>query len=101
MNATTVAVDLAKNVFSLHGVEANGKVALKRTVRRAELAQAVAALMPAGASVLLRHCGGVVTCDQPLLAIPFVGVCVASPDLSPGCAKGECVEPGVNGRVTP
>jgi transposase len=30
---TTVGIDLAKNVFSLHGVDANGKVGLKRTVR--------------------------------------------------------------------
>ena len=43
---TTVGIDLAKNVFSLHGVDANGKVALKRTVRRGELVQAVAALPP-------------------------------------------------------
>ncbi len=43
---TTVGIDLAKNVFSLHGVDANGKVALRRTVRRGELAQAVAALPP-------------------------------------------------------
>jgi transposase len=43
---TTVGIDLAKNVFSLHGVDANGKVALRRTVRRGELAQAVATLPP-------------------------------------------------------
>ena len=43
---TTVGIDLAKNVFSLHAVDANGKVGLKRTVRRAELAQAVAGLAP-------------------------------------------------------
>ena len=36
---TTVGIDLAKNVFSLHGVDAHGKVALKRTVRRAQLSQ--------------------------------------------------------------
>jgi transposase len=43
---TTVGVDLAKNVFSLHGVDASGKVALKRTVRRTEFMQAVAVLPP-------------------------------------------------------
>jgi transposase len=43
---TTVGIDLAKNVFSLHGVDASGKVALRRTVRRGEFAQAVAALPP-------------------------------------------------------
>ena len=36
---TTVGIDLAKNVFSLHGVDAHGKVALKSTVRRAQLSQ--------------------------------------------------------------
>ena len=36
---TTVGIDLAKNVFSLHGVDAHGKVALKCTVRRAQLSQ--------------------------------------------------------------
>ena len=29
---TTVGIDLAKNVFSLHGVDAHGKVALKRYI---------------------------------------------------------------------
>jgi transposase len=43
---TTVGIDLAKNVFSLHGVDANGKVLVKRTVRRAELTRVVAALPP-------------------------------------------------------
>jgi transposase len=43
---TTVGIDLAKNVFSLHGVDANGKVVLKRTVRRAELVRLVASLPP-------------------------------------------------------
>lgn len=39
---TTVGIDLAKNVFSLHGVDANGKTVLRRTVRRTELMQVVA-----------------------------------------------------------
>lgn len=43
---TTVGIDLAKNVFSLHGVDANGKVGLRRTVRRGELVQVVVALPP-------------------------------------------------------
>jgi transposase len=41
---TTVGIDLAKNVFSLHGVDANCKAVLRRTVRRAELMQVVAGL---------------------------------------------------------
>lgn len=43
---TTVGIDLAKNVFSLHGVDALGKTVLRRTVRRERLVPAVAALSP-------------------------------------------------------
>jgi transposase len=37
MNATTIGIDLAKNVFSVHGVDAHGKVVLKKTVSRGKL----------------------------------------------------------------
>src|SRR5918999_985422 len=43
---TTVGIDLAKNVFSLHGVDAAGKTLLRRTVRRDRLLQTVAGLEP-------------------------------------------------------
>ena len=43
---TTVGIDLAKNVFSLHGVDASGRAVLRRTVRRDRLAETVAALSP-------------------------------------------------------
>jgi transposase len=43
---TTVGIDLAKNVFSLHGVDAAGKAVLRRTVRRDRLVETVAALSP-------------------------------------------------------
>ncbi|HML54556.1 IS110 family transposase [Solidesulfovibrio sp.] len=33
-NVTTIGVDLAKNTFQLHGVDAHGKVMLRRTLRR-------------------------------------------------------------------
>jgi hypothetical protein len=41
-NVTTVGIDLAKNVFSLHGVDANGAVVLRKTVSRARLMELVA-----------------------------------------------------------
>jgi transposase len=41
---TTVGIDLAKNVFSLYGVDAAGKTVLRRTVRRDRLTEAVAGL---------------------------------------------------------
>lgn len=43
---TTVGIDLAKNVFSLHGVNAAGKAVLRRAVRRDQL-EAVVAKLPA------------------------------------------------------
>jgi transposase len=53
---TTVGIDLAKNVFSLHGVDASGKVVLRRTVRRAQLMQVVAALP--GCTIGMEACSG-------------------------------------------
>jgi len=43
---TTMGIDLAKSVFSLHGVDGAGRVVLRRTVRRDQLLGAVAALPP-------------------------------------------------------
>jgi transposase len=36
-NVTTIGIDLAKNSFSVHGVDATGSVVLRRTVSRARL----------------------------------------------------------------
>ena len=44
MNITTVGIDLAKNVFSLHGVDAHGKTVLKKTVSRSKLLEVMANL---------------------------------------------------------
>src|SRR6266850_774862 len=43
---TTVGIDLAKSVFSLHAVNSAGRVVLRRTVRRDQLVEAVAGLSP-------------------------------------------------------
>jgi transposase len=39
MNITTVGIDLAKTVFQVHAVDERGKVLLRKSVRRAELAK--------------------------------------------------------------
>jgi transposase len=36
-NVTTIGIDLAKNSFSVHGVDAGGAVVLRKTVSRARL----------------------------------------------------------------
>ena len=37
MQVTTIGLDLAKQVFQVHGVDAEGLVALKRRLRRSEV----------------------------------------------------------------
>lgn len=46
MEVTVLGVDLAKNVFQLHGVDASGKAVLKKKVRRARLIETMAQLKP-------------------------------------------------------
>jgi transposase len=43
---TTVGIDLAKNTFSVHGVDAAGNVLLRKTVSRARLTALIAQLAP-------------------------------------------------------
>lgn len=38
MKATTLGIDLAKNVFQAHGVEQHGKVMLKKQLKLAQIA---------------------------------------------------------------
>lgn len=53
---TTVGIDVAKNVFSLHAVDGLGKTVLRRTVRRDQL-EAVVAKLPACA-IGMEACSG-------------------------------------------
>ena len=46
MNITTLGIDLAKNVFQLHGVNRHGKTVLTKKVTRAKLRATVANLPP-------------------------------------------------------
>jgi transposase len=41
---STIGLDLAKNVFQLHGVDAAGKVVLRRQLRRGQLEKFFAGL---------------------------------------------------------
>lgn len=61
--------------------------------------QSPRSVRPVGASVLLRHCGRVVTCNHPLLSVPIVGVRVASLDFSTSSAKGERIKSGIDRGV--
>ena len=46
MKITTVGIDLAKNVFQLHGVDERGKIVLRKQLRRSQMALFFANLPP-------------------------------------------------------
>jgi transposase len=52
-----IGVDLAKNVFQLHGIDASGKVVLQRQLRRGQMEKFFAGLPP-GVVVGMEACGG-------------------------------------------
>jgi transposase len=53
---TTLAIDLAKNVFQLHGVDERGTVVLRRQLKRVQLLSFIAQRPPA--LVAMEACGG-------------------------------------------
>jgi transposase len=83
MNVTTVGIDLAKNVFQVHGVDARGKVVLRRQLRREQVATFFVNLPPcligmeACASAhhwgrTLERCGHTVRLMAPQFVKPYV-----------------------------
>jgi transposase len=46
MKITTIGIDLAKEVFQIHGVDVHGKVVLRKQLRRGEMAKFFANLAP-------------------------------------------------------
>ena len=56
MKITTIGIDLAKNVFQVHGVNEHGKVALKKQVKRDQMAAFFVNLPPC--LIGMEACGG-------------------------------------------
>ena len=46
MKITTIGIDLAKNVFQVHGVDERGKTVLKKQLKREQMAPFFANLVP-------------------------------------------------------
>ena len=46
MQVTTIGLDLAKNVFQIHGIYEDGEVAFNRALRRAQVLHFLKALSP-------------------------------------------------------
>ncbi len=53
---TTIGVDLAKSVFTVHGVDRTGRTVLRKTVRRERLMELIAGLPPC--LIGMEACGG-------------------------------------------
>lgn len=56
MKITTIGIDLAKEVFQIHGVDAHGKAVLRKQLRRGEMAKFFANLEPC--LIGMEACGG-------------------------------------------
>lgn len=56
MNITTLGIDLAKNIFQLHGADDKGNAVLKKTVTRNKLAETIANLPTC--RIVMEACGG-------------------------------------------
>jgi transposase len=46
MNITTIGLDIAKNVFQVHGVDENGKAVLRKKLNRNQVMAFFANLLP-------------------------------------------------------
>jgi len=55
MTATTIGIDIAKNIFQVHGIDASGEVVLRRSLRRRQVIPFFAKLAPC--LVGLEACG--------------------------------------------
>ncbi len=58
MNISRIGIDLAKNVFQLHGVDRRGKVVWKRRLKRDQWLKAVMVHAEPGCEMGMEACGG-------------------------------------------
>jgi len=70
MQITTIGLDLAKSVFQIHGVDATGQVAVRKSLRRSQMLPFFAKLPPC-----LVHVRNVPCVDGSGLARAFFTFC--------------------------
>ena len=46
MEVSTIGLDLAKNVFQIHGVDASGRIVIRQAIRRSQVLPLFAKLSP-------------------------------------------------------
>jgi transposase len=87
MTIITIGIDLAKNVFSVHGIDANGKVALERTVRRDRLLELLATLQPC--VIAMEACSGAHHWARQLTALGHTPKLIAPKFVTPYRMSGK------------
>lgn len=86
MEVSTIGLDLAKNVFQVHGVDKEGAVVVRKTLRRAQMLPFFAKLSPCLVSIEacgtshhwareLQNLGHEVRLIPPAYVKPFVKLC--------------------------
>ncbi|NIV18551.1 MAG: transposase, partial [Woeseiaceae bacterium] len=58
MKITRVGVDLAKNVFQVHGVNAAGRQVWRRQLKRSNWLKVLSETLPVGCEIGMEACGG-------------------------------------------
>ena len=58
MQITRVGVDLAKNVFQVHGVDSRGRQVFKRQLKRSNWLKALTEKLEPGCEIGMEACGG-------------------------------------------
>ena len=86
MTIITIGIDLAKNVFSVHGIDANGKVALERTVRRDRLLELLATPQPC--VIAMEACSGAHHWARQLTALGYSPKLIAPKFVAPSRMSG-------------
>ena len=66
MKVTTIGIDLAKNVFQIHGIDQHGKAVLKKQLKRAQMAPFLSTDPHAslGWRLMAAHITGRASCKQ-------------------------------------
>ncbi len=82
-----IGVDLAKNVFAVHGVDEAGRVALTRTVRREQLLEVLAAVAPC--MVAMEACSGAHHWARQLVALGHTARILAPKFVAPYRMSGK------------
>jgi transposase len=94
MNITTVGIDLAKLLFQVHGVDARGKVTLRKQLKRSQVVAFFAQLAPC--LIGLEACGGAHFWARKLMEFGHTVKLIAPQFVKPYVNRtGECIQKGV------